>query len=318
MLKYCIMRLLQAIPTLLISSILVFFIIRAVPGDPARTLLGNDATLEEVEAVRTDLGLDQPVPVQYVRWIGRAFRGDLGVSAVNKFPVSEIISMKFPATLELAIVAMLTALIISIPLGIIAAMNAGTRFDYVISFIAALYQGAPNFWVGILYILIFSVTLKILPPSGRVPFFEDPVRALPLLVMPVVTLCMPMAMGQLRFVRASMLEVLNHDYVRTARAKGLRERIVVVRHALRNALVPVVTVLGIQFGGLLGGAVIVESLFGWPGLGRALVESITNRDYAVLQGGLLYLVAVFVLVNLAVDVLYGFIDPRARPGRGRQ
>jgi peptide/nickel transport system permease protein len=317
MLKYISRRLLQAIPTLLISSIFVFLIIRAIPGDPARTIVGLDAPIEEVEAVRVELGLDQPIPIQYIRWIRRALRGDLGKSAVNRFPVNEIIAMKFPATVELAVAAMLAALAVSVPLGIIAALKAGTRFDYFVSVLSALYQGAPNFWVGIMYILIFSVNLKLLPPSGRVPLLEAPARALQSLIMPVITLCMPMAMGQMRFVRASLLEVLNQDYVRTAYAKGLRERIVVIRHALRNALVPVVTVLGIQFGHLLGGAVIVESLFGWPGLGRSLVESITNRDYAITQGGLLYMVTVFVLVNLAVDVLYGIIDPRSRPRQER-
>jgi peptide/nickel transport system permease protein len=285
MLKYISRRLLQAIPTLLISSIFVFLIIRAIPGDPARTIVGLDAPIEEVEAVRVELGLDQPIPIQYIRWIRRALRGDLGKSAVNRFPVNEIIAMKFPATVELAVAAMLAALAVSVPLGIIAALKAGTRFDYFVSVLSALYQGAPNFWVGIMYILIFSVNLKLLPPSGRVPLLEAPARALQSLIMPVITLCMPMAMGQMRFVRAS--------------------------------LVPVVTVLGIQFGHLLGGAVIVESLFGWPGLGRSLVESITNRDYAITQGGLLYMVTVFVLVNLAVDVLYGIIDPRSRPRQER-
>jgi peptide/nickel transport system permease protein len=315
MLRYTLNRLLQAIPTLIISTVLVFVVIRAIPGDPARMLVGMDAPIEEVEAVRKELGLDQPIPVQFVRWVGRALRGDFGKSAINRYPVGELVALKFPATLELTIVVVLFAIVVSVPLGILAALYAGKWPDFLVSIAASFYLGTPNFWIGIMYILVFSVYLGILPPSGRVPLLEDPARALPLLVMPTLTLGLPIAMGQMRFVRASLLEVLNQDYIRTARAKGLRERLVLIRHALRNALVPIVTVLGTTFGRLLGGAVIVESLFGWPGLGRTLAESITNRDYAITQAGLLYMVTIFVLVNLAVDLLYGLIDPRIRPGR---
>jgi len=311
-------RLVQAIPTLLLSSILVFLIIRLVPGDPARTLVGYDAPIEEVEAVRTSLGLDQPLPVQYVRWIGRVVQGDFGKSLINRFPVSELVALKFPATLELAITGLVLAMLISIPLGITAALRAGSSADYVISVVAAFFLGTPNFWLGILYILIFSVQFRLLPPSGRVPFLQAPGQALPLLLMPAVTLAIPIAMTQMRFIRASLLEVLNQDYMRTARAKGLPKRLVVVRHGLRNALIPIITVLGLQFGQLLGGAVIVESLFGWPGLGRMLVESVTNRDYAITQAGLLYLVTLFVFVNLVVDLCYILIDPRLRSGAQRK
>jgi peptide/nickel transport system permease protein len=310
MLEHILSRLVQTIPTLLISSILVFLIIRLVPGDPARTLVGYDASLEEVESVRVSLGLDQPLPIQYVRWIGRVVQGDLGRSLINRFPVSELIALKFPATMELALVSLILAILISFPLGVIAALKSGGTVDYLISLVAAFFLGTPNFWLGILYILIFSVQLRLLPPSGRVPLFEDPSRALPLLIMPTLTLAIPLAMAQMRFIRASLLEVLNQDYIRTARAKGLPQQIVITRHAFRNAMIPIITVLGIQFGNLLGGAVIVEALFGWPGLGRMLVESITNRDYAITQAGLLYLVTLFVVVNLFVDLLYVVIDPR--------
>lgn len=315
MLRYTLNRLLQAIPTLFISTVLVFVVIRSIPGDPARMVTGMDAPIEEVEAVRKDLGLDQPIPVQYVRWIARAVRGDFGKSAINRYPVGELMTLKLPATLELAVVVVLFALVVSVPLGILAALTAGKWPDFLVSIVAVFYLGTPNFWVGIMYILVFAVYLKVLPPSGRAPLLPDPARALPFLVMPVLTLGLPMAMGQMRFIRASMLEVLNQDYIRTARAKGLRERLVLVRHALRNALVPIVTVLGTQLGHLLGGAVIVESLYGWPGVGRTLAESITNRDYAITQAGLLYMVTIFVFVNLAVDLIYGLIDPRIRPGR---
>ncbi len=315
MLAYILRRLLQALPTLFLSSVLVFLIIRLVPGDPARVLIGLDASQEEVAAVRRSLGLDQPLPVQYVRWLGRVVRGDFGESLINRFPVRELVLAKLPATIELALAAFLVSLVVSVPLGIFAAVRAGRWPDYLLSFFTAIYLGTPNFWVGILYILLFSVTLSILPPSGRVPFTADPLGALPHLVMPVLTLALPVAMVQTRFIRAAFLEVLGQDYIRTARAKGLGERVVLLRHGLRNALIPVVTILGIQFGHLLGGAVIVESLFAWPGVGRMLVDSITNRDYAITQAGLLYLVSIFLLVNFVVDLLYGVIDPRIRLGR---
>lgn len=315
MLAYILRRLLQALPTLFLSSLLVFALIRLVPGDPARVVVGLDAPQEEVAAVRHSLGLDQPLPVQYVRWLERIVRGDLGKSLINKFPVRELVLSRLPATIELALAGFLLSLIVSLPLGILAAVRAGRWPDYLISFITALYLGTPNFWLGILYILLFSVAFPILPPSGRIPFLQDPLAALPHLVLPTLTLALPVAMVQARFIRAAFLEVLNQDYIRTARAKGLGAQAVLLRHGLRNALIPIVTVIGIQFGHLLGGAVIVESLFAWPGIGRMLVDSITNRDYAITQAGLLYLVGLFLLMNLAVDLLYGVIDPRIRSGR---
>lgn len=316
MVAYILRRLLQAIPVLLLSSIVVFLIIRVVPGDPARVVLGLDASDEELAAKRSELGLDQPLPVQYFRWLGRVAQGDLGNSLVNRFPVAELVRDKLPATLELAIASFLLSILISLPLGIFAALYAGSWGDYLASLVAAFYLGTPNFWIGMLYIMLFSVVLGLLPPSGRVAFFNDPLLAMRHLAMPALTLALPAAMVQMRFIRATMLDVLGQDYVRTARAKGLQERTMILRHALRNTLIPVVTVLGIQFGNLLGGAVIVESLFAWPGVGRMLVDSIGNRDYAITQAGLLYLVGLFIVVNLVVDLLYGFIDPRTRRGGG--
>ena len=309
---YIARRLLQALPTLFISSVVVFLIIRMVPGDPARMLVGFDAPQEEVEAVRQSLGLDQPLPLQYVRWLGQVVQGDLGVSLINKFPVGDLVLAKLPATIELAVAALFLSLIVSIPLGIFAAVRAGRWPDYGVSFVSATFIGTPNFWIGLLYILLFSIAFPILPPSGRVPLTEDPIEALQHLILPTVTLALPVAMVQVRFIRAAFLEVLGQDYVRTARAKGLDERMVLYRHGFRNALIPIMTVIGIQFGNLLGGAVIIESLFAWPGVGRMLVESINNRDYAITQAGLLYLVGIFLLINLLVDVLYGVVDPRVR------
>lgn len=314
MVAFILRRLLQAIPVLILSSIVVFLIIRVVPGDPARVVLGLDASEEELAAKRSELGLDQPLPVQYFRWLGRVAHGDLGNSLVNRFPVAELVRDKLPATLELAIASFLLSVLISLPLGIFAALYAGSWGDYLTSVVAAFYLGTPNFWIGMLYIMLFSVFLGLLPPSGRVAFFDDPLLALRHLALPALTLALPAAMVQMRFIRATMLDVLGQDYIRTARAKGLREQTMVLRHALRNTLIPVVTVLGIQFGNLLGGAVIVESLFAWPGVGRMLVDSIGNRDYAITQAGLLYLVGLFIVVNLVVDLLYGFIDPRTRRG----
>mgnify|MGYP001289228542 FL=1 len=314
MVAFILRRLLQAIPVLILSSIVVFLIIRVVPGDPARVVLGLDASEEELAAKRSELGLDQPLPVQYFRWLGRVAQGDLGNSLVNRFPVAELVRDKLPATLELAIASFLLSVLISLPLGIFAALYAGSWGDYLTSVVAAFYLGTPNFWIGMLYIMLFSVFLGLLPPSGRVAFFDDPLLALRHLALPALTLALPAAMVQMRFIRATMLDVLGQDYIRTARAKGLREQTMVLRHALRNTLIPVVTVLGIQFGNLLGGAVIVESLFAWPGVGRMLVDSIGNRDYAITQAGLLYLVGLFIVVNLVVDLLYGFIDPRTRRG----
>lgn len=314
MVAFILRRLLQVIPVLILSSIVVFLIIRVVPGDPARVVLGLDASEEELAAKRSELGLDQPLPVQYFRWLGRVAQGDLGNSLVNRFPVAELVRDKLPATLELAIASFLLSVLISLPLGIFAALYAGSWGDYLTSVVAAFYLGTPNFWIGMLYIMLFSVFLGLLPPSGRVAFFDDPLLALRHLALPALTLALPAAMVQMRFIRATMLDVLGQDYIRTARAKGLREQTMVLRHALRNTLIPVVTVLGIQFGNLLGGAVIVESLFAWPGVGRMLVDSIGNRDYAITQAGLLYLVGLFIVVNLVVDLLYGFIDPRTRRG----
>lgn len=314
MVAFILRRLLQAIPVLILSSIVVFLIIRVVPGDPARVVLGLDASEEELAAKRSELGLDQPLPVQYFRWLGRVAHGDLGNSLVNRFPVAELVRDKLPATLELAIASFLLSVLISLPLGIFAALYAGSWGDYLTSVVAAFYLGTPNFWIGMLYIMLFSVFLGLLPPSGRVAFFDDPLLALRHLALPALTLALPAAIVQMRFIRATMLDVLGQDYIRTARAKGLREQTMVLRHALRNTLIPVVTVLGIQFGNLLGGAVIVESLFAWPGVGRMLVDSIGNRDYAITQAGLLYLVGLFIVVNLVVDLLYGFIDPRTRRG----
>ncbi len=310
--RYIIRRILLTIPTLILASMAIFLLLRLIPGDPASLVAGSDATPEQVQAVRRDLGLDRPLPVQYVEWLSRILRGDFGRSLIGKYDVWQQVRRAYPATIELTMAAALLALAIALPLGLLAALHPRSWLDRAISAFNALAIGVPNFWLGILLILIFALHFPILPPGGRVPLDEDAIAGLKSLVLPTVTLASGLAAVLTRFIRSAMLEVLSEDYVRTARAKGLRANAVVRRHALRNALIPVITVLGIQLGRLLGGAVIVEAVFAWPGMGRLVVQAITSRDYIVVQGTLLLLVTVFILINLLVDIAYGFIDPRVR------
>ncbi|MDQ6672723.1 MAG: ABC transporter permease [Chloroflexota bacterium] len=319
MTSYVLRRLAQAIPVLLLSSLGVFLLLHLVPGDPAIILAGPDATPEVIDAVRADMGLNQPLPVQYAVWLGHAIHGDLGRSFTSKQPVTDLIAQRLPATAELALAGILLALLVSVPSGILAALHQRRLVDWLISSLSAFAIAIPNFWFGILAILLFALVLGWLPPGGYADVIRDPGAGLKFLALPAVTLALNQAAVTSRFVKASMLDVLYEDYVRTARAKGLRERVLIRRHALRNALVPLATVLGVEFGRLLGGAVIVESVFAWPGMGRLIVQAIANRDYTVVQGALLLLVCTFILVNLLTDVAYGVLDPRirfaSRPGQ---
>ena len=312
MARFIARRVLLAIPTLLFASILIFLLLRLIPGDPATVIAGSDATPAQVAAVRHDLGLDAPLVVQYVTWLNRALHGNFGRSLIGKYPVWDQVKRAYPATLELSIAAMLLALLIAVPTGLIAALHPRSWVDRTISALNAFVIGIPNFLLGILLILAFALTVPILPVGGRVPVLEDPVAGLKTLVLPAFTLAVGIAAVLSRFIRGAMLEVLNEDYIRTARAKGLRGRAVISRHALRNALIPVVTVLGLQIGRLLGGAVIVEAVFAWPGMGRLAVQAILTRDYTIVQATLLLLVTAFVFINLLVDIAYGLIDPRVR------
>jgi peptide/nickel transport system permease protein len=315
--RYIFSRLLQAVPTVFLASVAIFLLIRLIPGYPALLLAGPDATPQVIAAMRQKMGLDEPLPVQYMIWAGRALRGDLGASMISRYEVWRLLRMRLPATLELTVTAFILTLLIALPLGILAAVKQHSGFDATVGVYTALGLGVPNFWLGILFILLFALALGWLPPQGRVPLFDEPARAWRHLLMPAVTLAATQSAILARFVRASMVEVLYEDHVRTARAKGLRERVVVMRHALRNALIPVVTVIGIQIGRLLGGAVIVESVFAWPGVGRMMLKAIEERDYAVVQGGLLLLVMAFITINLLTDLAYAFIDPRIRPSSER-
>jgi peptide/nickel transport system permease protein len=316
MLTFTLRRLAQSIPVVFLSSVGVFLVLHLVPGDPALALAGSDATPDVVQAIRRDLGLDQPLPVQYGIWVGRVLQGDLGRSYASKMSVGEQIAQRIPATLELTLAGLLLALLVSIPTGVLAAVREGGPADWLVSSFNAFAIAVPNFWFGILMILLFGLVLGWLPPSGRGDYGGDPSAAWKFLILPAVTLALNQSAILSRFVKSSMLEVMHEDFVRTARAKGLREWLVVQRHVLRNALVPVATVLGIQFGRLLGGAIVVESVFAWPGLGRLILQGIGNRDYTVVQGTLLLLVMTFVMVNLLTDLVYGLLDPRIRLSRG--
>jgi peptide/nickel transport system permease protein len=314
---YLIRRVAQTLPVLVLASIVVFVFLRLVPGNPALILAGPDATPDVVAAIHKQMGLDDPWPQQYLIWLGHVLHGDLGRSYITNLPIVQLIAEAVPATVELTLTALFLAVLVGIPTGIISAVWHRRPIDWIITALNALGLAVPNFWVGILLILVLSVRLRWLPPGGRVDFTADPGAAWRSLVLPAVTLFHPISAALSRFTRASMLEVLHEDYIRTARAKGLSGWGVIARHALRNALIPVITILGIQFGRLLGGAVIIESIFTWPGVGRLILQGVLNRDYALVQGALLLLVTVFITINLLVDLLYGVCDPRVRLAVGR-
>lgn len=310
--KYVLRRLTQMIPALLMVSIAVFMIIHLIPGDPAKIIAGPNATDEQLAALTHQFGLDEPLPIQYVTWLRNVLTGNMGRSFINNYPVNQMIALRVPATLELAMAAAIIAVFIAFPLGIFAALRPGSVVDFATTLFSALSFAVPGFWLAIMLILLFSLQFQLLPPSGRPTFSEQPLEHLKSLVMPALTLGIGIAAKLTRYLRSSMLDVLDQDYVRTARAKGLRERIVTVRHVLRNALIPVVTILGLQTGDLLSGAIIVESVFAWPGVGRLTVQAIGWRDYSLLQADVLYIVLAFMIINLLTDLVYGFVDPRIR------
>ncbi len=304
MLQYTIRRALVAIPTLFGVLIIVFAMVRLAPGDPAVLLAGEFADAATIERIRVRFGLDRSPLEQFGRFIGGVVQGDLGRSTRTERLVTQDLATYFPNTLELALGAIVVALAIGIPAGVVSAIRPNGPIDFAVTTVALLGVSMPVFWFGLLAILIFSVQLGWFPVAGRGTFAH--------LVLPAITLGVSSTAIIARMTRSSMLEVLNQDLVRTARAKGLKESGVVLKHALRNALVPVVTVIGLQFGALLAGAVITETVFTWPGIGRLLVDSIRARDYPVVQGAVLLIAVSFVVVNLLVDLVYGFIDPRIR------
>jgi peptide/nickel transport system permease protein len=325
-------RILQIIPVLLGVSIIVFFMVRAIPGDPAQILLGQTATQEQVQAMRAQMGLDKPVPVQYVLFLRDAFTGDLGESIVTGRPVTVELMARLPATLELTAFAMFVAVLVGVPVGVISAVKQYSILDKITSVLALTGISMPIFWLAMILVVIFTVNLQLLPFPGRLSS-ETTITAitgmvlvdslltfnfagfwdgLKHLILPAVALgTIPMAVVT-RMTRSSMLEVMNEDYVRTARAKGVVPWRVVFKHALRNAMLPTVTVIGLQVGLLMGGAIITERIFAWPGVGQIAYDSINRRDYAMIQGVVLYGALFFVLVNLLVDILYAVLDPRVR------
>lgn len=305
-------RLIGGLPTLLLVTVMVFALTRILPGDPARLLLGEEATPELVAQIREELGLNRAIPVQYADWLLGLVQGDLGRSIRGNEQVARIIWQKLPTTLELSFFSLLVAILIGIPTGVMAALRRNTAADASVTVLALSGISIPNFFLGILLIYLFSVQLAWIPPSGYVEPWVDLKKNLLLMLMPAITLGTALAGAIARFTRNSMLEVLSQDYVRTARAKGLEGRVVVYKHALRNAAIPVVTVIGLQLGGLLGGAVVTEQVFSIPGFGRLLVDSVFNRDFPVLQAVVLISALAVFLINVLTDLLYAAIDPRIR------
>ena len=297
-------RLIQSVVVVWGVSVIVFFLLRLAPGDPASLLLAESATPEQIEAVREKWGLNQPIPVQYMVFLGRALQGDLGNSLFFQKPALSVLLERLPATLQLSAAALAFSLLVAIPVGLISALRRDSLWDYFGTGLAMLGQAIPPYWLGIMLILVFSVGLGWFPTSGRGTVWH--------LVLPAVTLGSVLMALVTRLVRSGMLDVLGEDYIRTARAKGLPERGVIVRHALRNILIPLVTVLGLQLGALFGGAVITESIFAWPGVGRLALQAISARDYPLVQASVLFISVVYVFLNLAVDILYVYLDPRIR------
>jgi len=309
---YFVGRLAIAVPTLFIVTIIVFGLQHLLPGDPALALLGEDRSPEAYAQVRVQYNLDKPVPVQYALWIGNAARGDLGASLRTRKPVTELILEKLPVTVQLATMAMLIALLIGIPMGILTAVKKDTAWDYIGNAVGMMGLSVPTFWMGIMLILLFSVRWGLLPASGYVSPFEDLGASLKVMIMPAFVLGAALAATMMRHTRGAMLSVLRSDYVRTARAKGLGERRVVLRHALRNALIPIITLGALQLGQLLSGAVLTEQVFTIPGFGKLVIDAVFNRDYAVVQGIVLVTATAYILLNLLADMAYFLVNPRLR------
>jgi ABC-type dipeptide/oligopeptide/nickel transport system permease component len=310
MTTYVLRRLVLMLPVAFLVTVGVFMLIHLSPGDPALVILGEDRTPDAIAQVHRELGLDRPLYAQYVIWAGRIARGDWGRSITTHEPVWSAITDRLPATLELGIAALLWSLAVAIPLGTIAAVRRGSIVDRVATGVAVFGVSVPNFFIGIVLIFVLSVTARIFPFGGYVSLAQDPLESLRHVALPAIALGTAGTAINMRFTRSSMIEVLNLDYIRTARAKGNSWRRVVFIHALKNALIPVVTIVGLQIGGIIEGAVVTETVFTWPGVGRLAVESIYNRDYTVVQGVVLLAAFSYMFANLAVDLLYGWLDPR--------
>jgi len=302
--RYIISRLIQALPTLLGIIILMFILVRVLPGDPARLIAGLEASEEDVERIRELLGLNKPLYLQFIDYFTSLLRGDLGKSIKFGTPVINEIMARFPYTVQLAIVSELFAVLIGIPLGIISAIKPYSKTGYISTVVSLIGSSMPIYWLGLMLIALFSVQLKILPSHGA----ETPKH----IILPALTLATLLMGNIVRITKASMIEAMESNHVITARSKGLSERVVILRHGLRNAMIPIVTIMGIQLGSLLGGAILTETVFAWPGIGLLLVDSIFYRDYPLIQGIIIFFATIFILLNIIVDILYAYIDPRIR------
>lgn len=308
--QYVLQRLISALIVVLGVTFVVFMIMQIVPGDPARVVLGPYASDESVAGLRERLGLNRPFLEQYVSWLGGVVQGDFGQSLLNSQPVAPQLSGRVGPSLELALVSLAIGLAIAFPAGLISALKPGSAIDIVVSFISQIGVSVPTFWMGIVLIIIFSLNLNLLPPSGYTPLAEDPGDWLAHIILPAFVPGFVSASIQTRFIRSAMLDVLSANYVQTARAKGLAERSVIMKHALRNALINIVTIIGLQVTALFSGVVVVEVVFSWPGLGRLALNAVLERDYPLLQGTVFLVALMVTIVNLLVDLLYFFLDPR--------
>lgn len=310
MFVYLVRRLLATVPVLFGVSIIVFLLVHLVPGDVVSIMLGPTTSPQARDALRKIFGLNDPLYIQYFHWLANVLHGNLGTSLRTGQPVFSSILHRFSVTAELAGMALIIALLIGIPAGVIGALKPYSKLDFAVTIFALAGLSIPNFLFATLLILVFALTVRVLPPSGYVPFSQNPVENLKLMIMPTFALGLGAASYVTRMTRSSVLETLRQDYIKTAYAKGLRTSSVVIRHALKNALIPIATVVGIQLGYLLGGAVIIEAIFAVPGIGRLALDSINMRDYPVVQGTVLFITTIFIFINVAVDVLYAYLDPR--------
>lgn len=308
--SYIIQRLLLTLIVLLGVTFVVFLIVHLVPGDPARVILGVQASEQNVAAIRERLGLNRPFHEQYISWLWNALHGDLGKSLITGQEVAPQVMQRLPATIQLAAAALLIGMLIGFPAGIISALRPGSKLDIVTSIVSQIGVSVPDFWMGIMLVVLFSLTLEWLPPQGYTSPFESFPDWLAHMILPATTLGIISGSIQTRFIRSAMLEVMNEDYIRTARSKGLKERIVILRHALRNALITIVTIIGLQVTALISAVVVVEVVFNWPGLGRLALDAVLDRDYPLLQGAVLAIAVMVALINLTTDFLYFFLDPR--------
>lgn len=310
--QYILRRLIQMIFVLILFSVVVFTVLRLVPGDPVAAQLGLEASQEAYDQLRAEMGLDQPIYIQYLRWLQDISQGDFGTSWRSHQSALSLIQRRFPATIWLTVASIVVGLLISVPLGIVAGVRPNSWLAHFSTLFSLVGIAMPSFWLGLMLLLTLAVTLRWLPPSGYISPFEDPVLGLKYLIMPAFTLGVGLAAPLTRFIRSGMLDVMNTDYVRTARAKGLTEQLVIFRHVIKNAMLSVVTIFGVLLGSLLGGSIITESVFNWPGIGTLLLQSIQQRDYGIVQGVVLFISLIFMVVNLLVDLTYAYLDPRIR------